>query len=63
MSMAMMSDYFDLEEDGPVEDLDALEEAACRLRRREYREALYQLSKALGRDFDALASLRPEDLQ
>lgn len=43
-------------------DLNCLEEAAVRFKRREYREALWQLEKALGRDFIGLSELTPEHL-
>lgn len=46
-----------------VEDLNAFDEAKARWQRGDKREALVQLSYALGRDFSGLGDLRPEDLR
>jgi len=62
MAMAMMNDDDDFEGNEYVEDPDRLEEAKSRAYRREYKEALYQLSVALGRDFDWLNDIKPEHL-
>lgn len=41
----------------------ALSEAFARWRRREVREALYQLEQAMGGNLHGLGDLKPEDLQ
>jgi hypothetical protein len=46
-----------------IEDAHALTEAVHRWQRREYRETLYQLERALGRDFMGLGDMKPEDLR
>lgn len=46
-----------------IDDVGALEEAADWWRRGDRREALHYLEIALGRDFDGLGDLRPEDLR
>ena len=48
------------QEDGPIEDADALAEATHRWQRREYGEALHYLEIALGRDFMGLGDLKLE---
>lgn len=47
------------EEDAALEDIDtaALEEAAVRFARRDYPETLWNLEKALGREFAGLSDL------
>lgn len=50
-------------DENPVENTDALDEAAARLARGETREALYWLGDALGRDFWRLKDLTPETLR
>lgn len=50
-------------ETGPIEDTEALDEAAIRWRRGERREALHHLEIALGRDFSGLGDLQPEHLK
>lgn len=46
-----------------VEGLDDLESASDWWRRGDKREALHYLELALGRDFDGLGDLKPEDLR
>ncbi len=56
------SSFFGSEDEGGVCDVHALDEAAARFRRREYREMLWQLEKALGAAFAGLSDLKPEHL-
>lgn len=58
-----LDDFYAPDPDTKIEDTDALLEASHRWRRGERREALHHLELALGRDFDGLGDLRPEDLQ
>lgn len=46
----------------PILDHHALDEAAVRFARRDYRETLWNLEKALGYAFSGLSGLKPEDL-
>lgn len=50
-------------DDDFLEDPDRLVEAAARAGRGEFREALYHLAVALGREFDWLRDLKPEHLK
>lgn len=50
----------DFDDEDGVCDMHALDEAAARFRRREYREMLWQLEKALGPAFIGLSDIKPE---
>lgn len=57
-----MLERLEIEAGKGVENLDDLQSAADWWRRGDRREALHFLELALGRDFDGLGDLRPEDL-
>jgi len=56
-------EFIEPDGDTAVEDTESLDEARARWRRGDRREALHYLELALGRDFDGLGDLKPEDLR